>query len=255
LIGAGLDGVVRVFDLEDKTVAATFDEHAPTDDDDDEEEDAAGVVGQGYIQSLVVSADGRWLASADHRHHIHIYDLKALKYHCTLPVASTAHTALAFSPTEERLVVVFASNEVWEFDLDKQCISEWTRDHKNSLPAALQSPDKVFSISFDPSRPRCVLLAAHGFMAHLDMTKKNTTTATTAAPGTPSKTKAGKGPNHPHKPSDNEMVSENCRVVKRFKPLLAAGFVAEDRLLVVEVPWIRVLHDLPAALYRHKFGT
>jgi U3 small nucleolar RNA-associated protein 4 len=249
LIGAGLDGVVRVFDLAEKVVVATFDAHASKTDDDDDEDDGPGAVGQGFIQSLVVSADGRWLASGDHRHQLHIYDLQALKYHCALPVASTAHTALAFSPSEAQLVIVYASNEVWEFDLTEKRISEWTRDHKSSLPAALHSPDKVFSISFNPSKPRCVLLAAHGFMAHLDMSKDKTA-ATKPAPKSPS----AKGA-HLLKSSDNEVVSDNCRVVKRFKPLLAAGFVAEDRLLVVEVPWIRVLNDLPAALYRHKFGT
>jgi hypothetical protein len=47
----------------------------------------------------------------------------------------------------------------------------------------------------------------------------------------------------------------HCRVITRFRPMLTGRFVDQERLLVVEVPWIRVLQGLAPALQRHRYGT
>lgn len=47
----------------------------------------------------------------------------------------------------------------------------------------------------------------------------------------------------------------NFQLVQRYQPLLHVEYLSADRLLVVEVPWLRVMQDMPNAVYRKTYGT
>lgn len=238
LVACGLDGLVRVYDLESQEVVATFNQHnhvAAEDDEDDQDATA-------YLRLLSISPDDRFLASVDDSNIVHVFDLETLEHHCSLPTSASPHTALAFRHNSPMLVTVSASNEVWEYDVLGKRMSVWSRDNQHCLPSSLlKSTDKIFSIVFDASRPRCMLLVANGYMCHIDMDK-------------PASTQVKSKSSSFSKNADTD-VSESYRVIKRFKPLLAATFVAPGCMMVAELPWIRVMQNFPPALYRHKYGT
>ena len=41
---------------------------------------------------------------------------------------------------------------------------------------------------------------------------------------------------------------------REFKPLLGGGFISGDELLMIEIPWIKVLEALPPTFQRRKYG-
>jgi hypothetical protein len=45
------------------------------------------------------------------------------------------------------------------------------------------------------------------------------------------------------------------RIVDFYGPMLQCEFFGADDLVVVEVPWLKVLKRLPDPMYRAKFGT
>jgi len=47
----------------------------------------------------------------------------------------------------------------------------------------------------------------------------------------------------------------NFRMIRDFKPLLGGDFVSSDELLLVEMPWLKILDSLPPTFQRHKYGT
>jgi hypothetical protein len=46
------------------------------------------------VCSLAISADGQWAVTADLANNLHVFNLDSLKYHSTLPVFDSQHTAL-----------------------------------------------------------------------------------------------------------------------------------------------------------------
>ena len=43
--------------------------------------------------------------------------------------------------------------------------------------------------------------------------------------------------------------------VCRYGPTLFTDFVSHDEMVIVEVPWVRAVQHLPAALYRKRYGV
>ena len=47
----------------------------------------------------------------------------------------------------------------------------------------------------------------------------------------------------------------NKAASSRYQPMLLFDFLGDDRALVVERPWLRVIDHFPPTLQRQRFGT
>ncbi len=50
------------------------------------------------------------------------------------------------------------------------------------------------------------------------------------------------------------LAAQAVRGVKKYQPLLFAGFLGPRNLVVVERPWLAIMATFPPALYRSRYG-
>eukprot|EP00455_Lapot_gusevi_P037797 TRINITY_DN4239_c0_g1_i4.p1 TRINITY_DN4239_c0_g1~~TRINITY_DN4239_c0_g1_i4.p1 ORF type:complete len:208 (-),score=44.45 TRINITY_DN4239_c0_g1_i4:32-655(-) len=195
------------------------------------------------IRNLAISNDGRWLASADSRNQVHLFDLQALKHHVTVPsiVRGWPVTALAFHPADSVLVVVFASNHFILYDVEDQRLSDYSREYTPRLPIHLLSmEDHIFSVSFNPESPRSMFLHSHSYFCHIDLEKP-----------LPEVVQHKKRKHRSSQPDDK---GTNYRLIDRYRNVVYSDFVGDSTMVIVELPWLRIVSKLPAAMYRNAYG-
>ncbi|TPX30870.1 hypothetical protein SmJEL517_g05677 [Synchytrium microbalum] len=98
---------------------------------------------------IVVSNDGQWCAVGELSGFVHIYQLDSLKLVWTLPKLSSSPTALAFHPTSPTLVVTTSTNDIRMYNVERQRVSDWTREYSQRLPSKFKNhPGVVSGIAF-----------------------------------------------------------------------------------------------------------
>jgi len=57
-------------------------------------------------------------------------------------------------------------------------------------------------------------------------------------------------------PKDKQKTpsNNNFKIINKYHPILSLDFM-EGELVVIERPWVKVLQNLPATLFRHRYGT
>lgn len=205
-----------------------------------------------------VSLDGKWLAVTDLWNDVHLYNMKTLRYHLSLPRLGRPVTALAFRASGQgaSLVIVAADNSVRELVVDAGTFSDWSLRYGAKLPAPFlkkATTDPVRQVTVNPTTSQ-VILGGHSYMCLVDMDKPVTGCAAPPAPTPPVDDKS-KGRRRKRRPSVPVPSADNFRLINRYGPTVHTQFIGANELLVVEVPWVRAVRHLPAALYRKQYGT
>ncbi|CAN9493131.1 unnamed protein product [Ophioblennius macclurei] len=200
------------------------------------------------VHLLSPSEDGRFLAAASTDGQIHVYDLRKKKLHCTLPVYSSCPTAIAIHPTSGCLISAHADQQVFEFSLQQQEYTAWSRSlHKAGLhPLWLRRDTPITHVTFNPANPAHILLHDAAMFCVIDqsqplpaaqmklfnqMTLKNLSDA------------------------DRLRQSHAFKICKNFQHLLCVELLDQRSLVVVERPLLDIQSQLPAPVRQKKFAT
>lgn len=200
------------------------------------------------VYLLYASSDGTLLAVASANSQIDIYNVKKLKYECSVPQYSSCPTAISIHPTTNNLVIAYADQQVLEFSIAKKQYTDWSRKvlqhglHRDWL----ERDTPITGITFNPSRPEHILMHDNYMFCVLDK----------SLPLPDDKT-----------PLINQkslkQLSENARrshahafkITKRFQPLLFMDLLDDGELVLVERPLIDILTQLPPPMKQKKFAT
>ncbi|DBA04328.1 TPA: hypothetical protein N0F65_002090 [Lagenidium giganteum] len=240
---------IRVIDLKRMEVLKTFDAAA----------DAAPIV------SLSISVDGQWLGTGDAHNTISIYNLDSMQLYCHLPRPSEMHTSIGFNPSGKLLVVTLVSNSFVCYDIENKGLSAWYRRNHQNFPKELVEGRNIKGMTFDPAHPDVLYLYSQSSLYQINM---NEAAAEAAAAVAIDAARQARKARHrgasvasesdaKTATEDDTLVNEHngfCRVINRYRPLSFVDFLAENELIVVETPWLKVLSRLPGALQRHKYG-
>eukprot|EP00941_MAST-03F_sp_MAST-3F-sp1_P001741 g1741.t1 len=208
-----------------------------------------------------------WIAAGSLGDKIVIFSEKTSRSHYVLPRLGAQHTALAFHPTEDLLAVTCADNKFYMFDVERKCMTDWSKEYSNKLPTSLlDRNDCLLGIVFFPvaetslvnGEPRkkkakkenghqttsnCLMLYGHSFVCFIDLERPLPSPLSTS-------TKEKK---------KRKRKNDNFVMVTRHKPLLRTEFATTSDGLIeciqVQQPWKDVLSTLPEPLYRKRYGT
>lgn len=227
------EGLIVVFDIASRQVIQVFSEHQGN---------------QGSICTLAISDDAQWLASGDTTNTIHIFNLDLLKHWATTPKFPVAHSAIAFAPLEPVLTVVCSNSQIYQYDFDIGDLTDWSQKHSTSLPGFfLYQKEVIKSISYNPGKPSMLVLVASTNFFVVNFAKPVPTVVAHKA----------KSVKRERDGTDKAVItrktSENFQAVN-YKPILFAGFLDANELVVVQRPWSHVTKDLPTPVFRHKYG-
>ncbi|KAG1689593.1 hypothetical protein DVH05_002102 [Phytophthora capsici] len=252
LVIASSSHQIRVLDLAKMEVLKTFDVAISTSTEDETASVPSPLV------SLTISSDGQWLATGDASNTLAIYNLDSMQFYCQLPRPSEMHTSMSFNPSGKTLVVTLVSNSFVCYDVETKGLSEWYRQNHEHFPKELVEGRNVKGMTFDPANPDFLYLYSQLSLYQINMTqqvggsakappKKNRRRAMSVGTESDGKNDAAEG-------ELVELEDGFCRVVNRYRPLAFVDFVAENEMVIVETPWLKVLSRLPGALHRHKYG-
>ncbi|KAF5919556.1 hypothetical protein HPG69_000155 [Diceros bicornis minor] len=109
---------------------------------------------------LAVSPDGNWLAASGTSAGVHVYNIKHLKLHCTVPAYNFPVTALAIAPNTNNLVIAHSDQQVFEYSIPGKQYTEWSRtiQKQGFHHLWLQRDTPITHISFHPKKPMHILL-------------------------------------------------------------------------------------------------
>lgn len=241
LLCATIDGTIQVVDLESNAVVHTLDHRqgeAPV-----------------PLTTLAVSADEQWLASGDGANGIRVFNLDTMQHHVKLPAFDSVHTALSFHLASSVLVVACWSGFFYLYNVEERELQEYTTSNCNQIPKQqLRGRPRLIGVSFNPANPDTMVLFSSSFLCSVDMSK--------AAPEGEVSIKSGDGDNkklkikhHKKKDKHNAALTDNFRIVDRYRPILHMEFLDGNTMVVVERPWLQVMENFPGMLHRHRYGT
>ncbi|OWZ19797.1 U3 small nucleolar RNA-associated protein [Phytophthora megakarya] len=252
LVIASSSHQIRVLDLTKMEVLKTFKVVTVASTDEDSDNVPSPLV------SLSISSDGQWLATGDASNNIAIYNLDSMQFYCQLPRPSEMHTSIGFNPSGKTLVVTLVSNSFVCYDVETKGLSEWYRRNHEQFPKELVEGRNIKGMTFDPANPDFLYLYSPVSLYQINMGKQ----VDGFAKSSPKKTRrrgmsVGTESDSKNDAAEGELVKLEdgfCRVVNRYRPLSFVDFVAENEMIIVETPWLKVLSRLPGALHRHKYG-
>lgn len=200
------------------------------------------------VHLLAPSDDGKWLAAANTDCEVHVFNIKKLKLHCTVPVYSSCPTAIAIHPTTSNLVMVHADKQVFEFSLVQKEYTDWSRKLlKQGLhPLWFERDTPITHISFNPINPTHIIMHDVYMLCVIDQ----------SLPLPDPKTSLY-----------NQMMlrglteAERIRhrhafkICKNFKDVLCVSSLEDQSLVVVERPLLEIMSQLPAPVRQKKFAT
>ncbi|TFY69046.1 hypothetical protein EVJ58_g640 [Rhodofomes roseus] len=220
------------------------------------------------ITRMATSPDGQWLATTDTDGRTFVFNLDSATYHTTLPSFASAIHALAFdTASPSTLVIGLANNTLEVYDVETRSFPEWARQVVRRLPARFtRMHDPIVGAENAAGGknlpPRNALFWGTTWLCRikLDATpgwggfdKKRRRDANGQKRGE-------RAPPHvnPAAPVVEEGGMENRQknftVVTKYRPLLLVDFIGPKELLVVERPLVDVLHGLPPAFFKPKYG-
>ncbi|XP_022096102.1 U3 small nucleolar RNA-associated protein 4 homolog [Acanthaster planci] len=198
------------------------------------------------INQLSVTDNGKFIAAADNKGNIFVYNLDSRKLQCRLPGYKHQPCALAINPHTQHLTIVYTDRTIAEFDFIRKGFSAWTkRLHKvGHHEAWLSRRETITAVTFDPMGPDRMLLQDSQAFYVIDKKKP-----------LPSRYEKlfnrGLG-----SPPQGESKQHGFSICQRYKPLLYAGYFGKPGwLVVVERPLEDIYESLPSTLPEKKFGT
>ncbi|XP_059917134.1 U3 small nucleolar RNA-associated protein 4 homolog [Gadus macrocephalus] len=200
------------------------------------------------VHLMSTSDDGQWLATANSDCEVHVYNLKKLKYHCTVPVYGSCPSAMAIHPTGSNVVMVHADQKIFEYSLEQKEYTEWSRSlAKKGLHGSwLNRVAPVTHVSFSASNPDYIILHDMNMFCIIDKSL-------------PLPEKDSDLCNQNQLRSMNEAArvkdSHAFKICEMFKNLLCVGLMEDHSLVVVERPLLDIATRLPAPVRQKKFAT
>lgn len=202
------------------------------------------------VSRLAVSGDGQWLAASDLWNDVHIYSLDALKFHLSLPRLPALVTAMAFHHSSPFVAITTTDNSLSVYNAESGRLAPWSIENAGRLPERFRrkaATDPVRHVTFNPGTSLLVM-AGHAYLGVVDIEKPMKVETASSRPHKKSRRNAAGA-------AASTPAENNFRVVTRYGPTLFTDFVSHDEMVIVEVPWVRAVQHLPAALYRKRYGV
>uniref|UniRef100_A0A2K6SYB4 UTP4 small subunit processome component n=1 Tax=Saimiri boliviensis boliviensis TaxID=39432 RepID=A0A2K6SYB4_SAIBB len=197
---------------------------------------------------LAVSPDGNWLAASGTSAGVHVYNVKQLKLHCTVPAYNFPVTAMAIAPNANNLVIAHSDQQVFEYSIPDKHYTDWSRTvQKHGFHHLwLQRDTPITHISFHPKRPMHILLHDAYMFCIIDKSLPLPNDKTLLY-----------NPFPPTNESDvvQRRTAHAFKISKIYKPLLFMDLLDERTLVAVERPLDDIIAQLPPPIKKKKFGT
>ncbi|OQR89959.1 U3 small nucleolar RNA-associated protein [Achlya hypogyna] len=207
-------------------------------------------------KTLSASGDGQWVACGDYGNNISVFNLDSMTFYADFPRPSAMHSALGFHPTGKTLVVTTVANHVAVYDVEHKCLTEWSREYATKLPKELlQREAPLKGVLFHPTQPNSIVLWSQRYLLHIDTERaivgqrppvKRRRTLSVAEDTSSDET-----------PAPLAKVEPSYGFIRKYGPIAFADYVvgsATPELVLVETPFVKMLHSLPDALQRRKYG-
>uniref|UniRef100_A0A2K6K810 UTP4 small subunit processome component n=2 Tax=Colobinae TaxID=9569 RepID=A0A2K6K810_RHIBE len=197
---------------------------------------------------LAVSSDGNWLAASGTSAGVHVYNVKQLKLHCTVPAYNFPVTAMAIAPNTNNLVIAHSDQQVFEYSIPDKQYTDWSRtvQKQGFHHLWLQRDTPITHISFHPKRPMHILLHDAYMFCIIDKSLPLPNDKTLLY-----------NPFPPTNESDvvRRRTAHAFKISKIYKPLLFMDLLDERTLVAVERPLDDIIAQLPPPIKKKKFGT
>lgn len=197
---------------------------------------------------LSPSEDGQWLATANTDCEIHVFNLRKMKLHCSVPAYSSCPTAVSIHPTSGNLVSVHADQQIFEFSLKQKEYTEWSRQlqRQGLHPLWLQRDTPVTSVTFNPKNPAHIVLHDTFMFCIVDK----------SLPLPEARTKLFNQMLLRSLPQAQRLRESHAfKICKSFQHLLSVNLLEDLSLVVVERPLLEIVSQLPAPVRQKKFAT
>lgn len=200
------------------------------------------------VHLLTASEDGRWVASANTEHEVRVYDVKKMKLHCTVPVYSSAVSAMAIHPTANNLFMVHADMQLFEYSIEEKQYTEWSRQvqRKGLHYQWLERGSPVTNISFSSKNPAHIFLHDMNMFCLIDQTLPLPDKTTTFYNQLTLKSLPE---------NERKFQSHAFKVCRIYKDLLFMEMMEDQSLVVVERPLLDITTQLPPPVRQKKFAT
>ncbi|KAH9937471.1 WD40-repeat-containing domain protein [Fomitopsis serialis] len=263
VVATAMSSYVVVFDLGEDRQQGPAEDASPAPDDE------SSAIEDGLPQSnaiptvtrMATSPDGQWLVTTDTHGRTFVFNLDSVTYHTTLPSFASAIHALAFdTANSSTLVIGLANNTVEVYDVE-------TRSVVKRMPEKfLQMHDPIVGVTFDPGAtvapasdvvegmdaagrslpPRNALFWGATWLCRIKLD---------ADPGSGVFEKRRRRDPYGRKRGGRDgEPAEELTLITKYRPLLFVDFIGPKELLVVERPLVDVLHALPPAFFKPKYG-
>jgi len=104
-------------------------QNSPSSSSPNDSPDVTEVDRESYIVKMAISPDGQWLATADSRRTLRVFNLDAMKHHCYIPMTGTVVNAMAFpGALGSVLVVGYASNTMQVIEVESRTVPLWGQE-------------------------------------------------------------------------------------------------------------------------------
>ncbi|XP_067245321.1 U3 small nucleolar RNA-associated protein 4 homolog [Chanodichthys erythropterus] len=200
------------------------------------------------IHLLAASEDGKWLASANSDHEVHVYNLHTQKPHCTVPIYSSAVSAMAIHPTTNCLFMIHADQQMFEFSIEQKQYTDWSRlvQRKGLHDIWLGRDTPCLNVMFNPQNPSHVILHDSYMLCIIDQ----------SLPLPDGKTQFYNQLTLKSLPKEQRRSHSHAfKVCKTFKDILCVELMSDQSLVVVERPLEDISTQLPAPIKQKKFAT
>ncbi|KTG41512.1 hypothetical protein cypCar_00001132 [Cyprinus carpio] len=200
------------------------------------------------IHLLAASEDGKWLASANSDHEVHIYNLQTQKAHCTVPVYSSAVTAMGIHPATNCLFMMHADQQMFEYSIEQKQYTDWSRtvQRKGLHRFWVERDTPCLNVMFNPQNPSHVILHDMYMLCIIDQSLPLPDDKTQFYNQLTLKSLTEE---------QRKSQSHAFKVCKTFKDILCVELMPDQSLVVVERPLEDIATQLPAPIKQKKFAT
>ncbi|XP_069595167.1 U3 small nucleolar RNA-associated protein 4 homolog [Ranitomeya imitator] len=200
------------------------------------------------VHLLAASSDGSLLAVASANSQIDVFNVKELKYECSVPQYSSPPTAISIHPSINDLVIAHADQQVLEFSIAKKQYTDWSRKvlqyglHRDWV----ERDTPITGIAFNPSRPDHILMHDNYMFCVLDKSLPLPDDKT-ALVNQKSLKQLSESARRSH--------AHAFKITRKFQPLLFMDLLDDGELVLVERPLTDILTRLPPPMKQKKFAT
>ncbi|KAF8592053.1 WD40 repeat-like protein [Ramaria rubella] len=219
------------------------------------------------IRCMAASMDGQWLASADTRHRIHVFNMDSVQHHCAMPSFPNAITALSFDPSSPSTLVIGLANNTFQiFDVETRQFPAWSHALAQGPSPFGHLHDPLLGVTFDPDSAEAgvgkrVLLWGSSWMCKVTLAvstgyggfskkRRRESRRLSTSDGIVAKRGVANGPTTQDRDDDTDF-----RLITRYRPLLLVDYLGPGELLVVERPLVDLLSTLPPAYFKPTYGS